>query len=224
MARVAYLQGNPAGSDWVCGDIHGEFSLLEEKLRGAGFHHGRDRLFCTGDLIDRGPESERALEFLRYPWFHSVLGNHDDFLLHHDDPHTRMVWLFNGGQWWNRVSAACRREFVNAFRQLPLAITVDTPLGPVGILHGEVPAEDAWGAFLARLERDEPAALESALWGRGRWMRRDRGGVRGLHRLYCGHTVVEPGSASLGNVVFVDTGAAFFGTLTLLRFSGPADR
>lgn len=220
MASVLHLHANPLGSDWVCGDIHGEFSLLETALGDAGFESRCDRLFCTGDLIDRGPESERALEFLEQPWFYSVRGNHDDFLLHHEDREIRSLWRSNGGEWWDRAPPALRERMVAAFRQLPLAITVETLPGPTGILHADVPAGEIWDRFVEKLESDDPAAVEWALWGRVRWMRRDRSGVPGLYRLYCGHTVVGPECAELGNVTFVDTGASYFGTLTLFPFSG----
>lgn len=220
---VLHLQANPVGSDWVCGDLHGEYTLLEKALGEAGFEPRRDRLFCTGDLIDRGPESERAADFLAQPWFYSVRGNHDDLLLHHDDPQLRLLWYVNGGQWWGSAAPALRERMISAFRQLPLAITIETQPGPTGILHADIPAGESWGAFVARLAADEPAAVECALWGRSRWMRRDRSGVPGLYRLFCGHTVVGQESAALGNVTFVDTGAAFFGRLTLFRFSGPAE-
>lgn len=219
---VLHLQANPAGSDWVCGDLHGEYTLLEKALGEAGFDPGRDRLFCTGDLIDRGPESERAADFLAQSWFYSVRGNHDDFLLHHDDPQTRLLWYVNGGRWWERTAPALRDRMISAFRQLPLAITIETRPGPTGILHADVPAGESWGSFVAKVAVEEQAAVEYALWGRSRWERRDRSGVPGLDRLFCGHTVVGPEIVTLGNVTFMDTGAAFFGTLALLRFSGPA--
>jgi serine/threonine protein phosphatase 1 len=221
MAPVIHLEANPTGCDWVCGDIHGEFALLEQRLGEVGFEPSRDRLFCTGDLIDRGPASGRALEFVRYPWFISVRGNHDDFLLHHADPWIRQVWRFNGGQWWDTASHETRQAFVKAFRKLPLAITVETSRGPVGVVHGDVPAGETWPAFLASLEGGESEAVREALWGRTRWMRQDRSGVPGLHRLFCGHTVVGAESVTLGNVTFMDTGAAYYGTLTMIRLEMP---
>lgn len=64
---------NPVGDDWVCSDMHGEFPLLMGLLRDSGFEPATDRLFMLGDLIDRGPESLRTLEWaLNTSYCHSV--------------------------------------------------------------------------------------------------------------------------------------------------------
>ena len=58
------IPANPIGEDWICSDVHGEFQLLMELLVGSGFEPAKDRLFMLGDVIDRGPESLRALEWV----------------------------------------------------------------------------------------------------------------------------------------------------------------
>ena len=68
---------------WAIGDIQGcctEFRALLEKIR---FNPGNDRLWLTGDLVNRGTES---LETLRYVMqlgdcVTTVLGNHDLHLM-----------------------------------------------------------------------------------------------------------------------------------------------
>lgn len=45
---------NTIGIDYVLGDIHGRFDLVYENLNNVGFNVETDRLFCVGDLIDRG--------------------------------------------------------------------------------------------------------------------------------------------------------------------------
>ena len=52
---------NDVGNDYICSDIHGHFSLLEAELSLISFDKNKDRLFCVGDLIDRGDESDLAL-------------------------------------------------------------------------------------------------------------------------------------------------------------------
>lgn len=71
----------PLENVFFCGDIHGQVELLHQSLELAGFDKQKHRLFCTGDLIDYGKQSEEALMLLDEPWFYSVLGNHDDFML-----------------------------------------------------------------------------------------------------------------------------------------------
>ena len=53
-------------------------SLAHSQLAKVFFDDRYDRVFATGDLVDRGPNSIEALEYLEKPWFHSVRGNHDD--------------------------------------------------------------------------------------------------------------------------------------------------
>lgn len=71
---------NDLGHDFVVGDLHGKRKQLLEKLDALGFNPMCDRVFCTGDLIDRSPDSFDALMLLHEPWFHFVRGNHEDDL------------------------------------------------------------------------------------------------------------------------------------------------
>ena len=63
---------NTKGTDYVVGDIHGHFTLLQNTLKELGFSEEKDRLFSVGDLVDRGEESHLALEWLDKPWFYPV--------------------------------------------------------------------------------------------------------------------------------------------------------
>lgn len=64
MSAMQHFQENKVGTDYVVGDIHGCFTKLAEALDEVGFNFTKDRLFSTGDLVDRGPESEECLEWL----------------------------------------------------------------------------------------------------------------------------------------------------------------
>ncbi len=77
---IKYLPTNEIGEDYVCGDLHGHRQILMEKLDHLGFDFGKDRLFCTGDLNDRGPDSFGTLGLVFEPWFHFVRGNHEEDL------------------------------------------------------------------------------------------------------------------------------------------------
>ena len=45
---------NADGRDFVVGDLHGMYAVLERALESVGFAPDRDRLFSVGDLIDPG--------------------------------------------------------------------------------------------------------------------------------------------------------------------------
>lgn len=77
MARFRRMIANIRGRDLAVGDIHGHFQRLQQCLDAVGFDPAVDRLFSVGDLVDRGPHSEAALDWLAQPWFHAVQGNHE---------------------------------------------------------------------------------------------------------------------------------------------------
>ncbi len=80
-ALFKYFPKNHLGRDFVIGDLHGMFHTLEAMMETVSFDKNADRLFSVGDLVDRGPQSERILQFLDEPWFHAIQGNHEQLLL-----------------------------------------------------------------------------------------------------------------------------------------------
>jgi bis(5'-nucleosyl)-tetraphosphatase (symmetrical) len=69
-------------SDYAIGDIQGCFEPLIRLLKQIQFNPDRDRLWLTGDLVNRGPDSLAVLRFIKsLPNVVTVLGNHDLYLL-----------------------------------------------------------------------------------------------------------------------------------------------
>ena len=140
MEAFKHFERNQAGRDFVVGDIHGCFSKLDDKMRHIGFNPVHDRLFSVGDLVDRGPESARALAFLRLPWFHSVRGNHEQMAIDFANGNLdRATYAFNGGGWFIALPHGEQTSFVGAFSAMPFAIEVETDDGLVGIVHADCP-------------------------------------------------------------------------------------
>lgn len=79
------MEANVSGNDYVVMDLHGCYDELMKLLDFVRFDKEKDRLFCGGDLIHRGPYSEKCLQLLKernqkgQKWFFSVLGNHDEY-------------------------------------------------------------------------------------------------------------------------------------------------
>jgi len=198
---------NVRGRDFVVGDIHGMFPALSRLLARVGFDEEGDRLFSVGDLIDRGPASRDALEWLAKPWFHAVRGNHEQFLLDSDDPETRDLWVqHNGGGWWLECGPAERAAFGEACAALPFSIEVDTSHGRVGVVHADVPRWLSWTEFVANLAAHDAFTIECALWSRERISAGPSGRVEGIDQVICGHTPITR-VIEVDNVHFIDTGA-----------------
>jgi serine/threonine protein phosphatase 1 len=158
------LARNRRGRDLIIGDIHGHFSRVERELARVGFDPARDRLICVGDLIDRGPESVLAAQWLELPWFHAVMGNHDASLLHRCGLLSAKfeMWLDHHG-WFARLDAASQKRLRERLAALPWALEVPGAQGLVGIVHAEVPqAFSRWGEFVAALEDENVRAVASS--------------------------------------------------------------
>lgn len=68
---------------YLVGDVHGCYQELETLLENVSFRPERDKLFCVGDIVGRGPDSRKALELFVSLGTSAqvVLGNHDLNLL-----------------------------------------------------------------------------------------------------------------------------------------------
>jgi serine/threonine protein phosphatase 1 len=203
---------NAAGRDLIVGDIHGHFTKLQAALDEVGFNpDAGDRLFSVGDLVDRGPESDDALEWLAKPWFHAVQGNHEGMAIDWaQGMGSRQNYVANGGAWNIGNTQAVRQLYADAFAALPIAIQLETALGPVGIVHAGCPYSD-WTRFATALKSQDLRAMERdrlvmmATWSRDRIGKMDDSEVMGVRAVVVGHTPMER-MTSLGNTIFIDTG------------------
>lgn len=215
MSVVRRYPRNTRGRDFIAGDLHGAVELLARALERANFDRTRDRLFLTGDLVDRGPDSKLCAQLLARPYVAAVRGNHEDTLIeiHKDgEPDPAVVEFLvarNGFGWWLDTDAQTRRQILAAVRALPLAIEIDTPRGPVGIIHADVPDGMSWAEFTRKLEKGDNRTVETCLTGRERIRGGNRRGVPGIGRVFVGHTRQYKGPARYGNVFAIDTGAVY---------------
>lgn len=70
---------------WIIGDLQGCFNSVKRLLEAIAFSPRQDRLIFVGDLVNRGPASEKCLRWVRARCEEGVaqcvLGNHDLHLL-----------------------------------------------------------------------------------------------------------------------------------------------
>lgn len=217
MTNLKFIRKNTAGRDFVVGDLHGCRSLLMLALERVAFNPEADRVFCTGDLVDRGPESLATLRLIEEPWFYSVAGNHDDMLsqvLSGDcADEVAATFIANGGDWFFRLSDEelfyLKDVLQEKLKALPLVMRVDSAAGTFQVAHAELCTEVGKTLTDGILEFSNLAAFQSQIqWGRTRidWAfdnlpipeQNDRGlaifnpGFEdGLTLTYVGHSIVS---------------------------------
>lgn len=217
---------NKIGNDYVVGDIHGCFTLLEKKLKEIRFDTSIDRLFCVGDLIDRGEENNRALEFLNYPWFHSVSGNHEDMIIQYfylpkkDKKYSMHTMIQNGAEWFVNLTIEEQKPFAEAFEKLNIMFDIKIKDNKkVGIVHADCYHND-WNLNIKELL--EPVTFnkiyDNSIWNRKRLAFKDTSYIKNIDYVIHGHTpLLEP--VILGNRFYIDTGAVFNNNLTILNLN-----
>ena len=206
-ALIKRFEKNDAGRDFAVGDIHGHFTMLQGALDRLGFNPECDRLFSVGDLVDRGPECDQVLSWLDKPWFHPVRGNHDDYVCRHDTCDIGN-WIQNGGIWFASLTDFEKGEFAAQFRDLPIAIEVETEGGLVGLVHADCPYP-SWERLQSALSgslsnKDLKLVMNACMWSRKRIETSDQSGVDGVRALVVGHTPLRK-PVALWNVIHIDT-------------------
>ncbi|WP_456267232.1 metallophosphoesterase [Kushneria sp. AK178] len=207
------FERNVSGHDYVVGDLHGHYALLERELARVDFDPDRDRLFSVGDLIDRGPDSLQCLELVHQPGCFAITGNHEMMARNALFDNHWGQWLSNGGEWSQQYDkVTLRNRLAEAMMKMPLAFEVETDHGVVGIVHAEPPRD--W-ADIRKTSRD------TLLWSRQRIESGDQHIVTGIDAVVVGHTPV-PEPRTLGNVRYIDLGSFFSGRIWLERLEDVA--
>ncbi|MCR6480897.1 metallophosphoesterase [Variovorax sp. ZS18.2.2] len=228
--QVLHFERNRQGRDFVVGDVHGCFGALQEALDAIGFMPECDRLFCTGDLVDRGRESHLVTAWLDQPWFASALGNHDlmafEYALCEPSALSSSSLANHGGGWMLELPKAEQTRIGERLRALPLTIEIETEAGPVGLVHADFPFDD-WRKVETLFSEDD---RQICLWSTMRFDRVYRKAVANVRALVHGHLTLST-AQKLGNVHFIDTGGWLVGeghftfveleSLNLIKGPGP---
>ena len=210
---VLNVEENLTGTDWAVGDLHGNHSLLKKGLELINFDFSKDRLFCTGDLIDRGKEPVDCLNLLKEPWFYSVLGNHELFLI--DAAQANFMsreakdWIMEDGSWTKNQSHEELTKMAQLAVQLPFIITVGKDQ-KFHIVHAEILTQEDVGInddYVASLHnRVDDWLAADLVWGRKiayyPHLAKDAQSPN-LSPVYCGHTIVDYPQV-IGRQAFLD--------------------
>lgn len=222
---------NPAGKDYICSDVHGHFSLLSQQLDQINFNETADRLFSLGDLIDRGDESDQALEWLAKPWFFAIQGNHERMLINAYESRSESLWfqwMMWGGSWAEDMGFDALEPFYREISALPLAIELALPNGKsVGLAHAELPDVCDWNEVKQLLTHMEPSQVEATLatsdmlWSKIQpYLPADEipriEPVSNIDHVFHGHTIVE-NYRTITNRTFMDLGSYESGRIGLIN-------
>ena len=209
--KYKYYEANIYGRDFVCGDIHGCFSLLEKKLSLIGFDKNIDRLFTVGDLTDYGPESELATEYLDKSWFYSVLGDHENAIINcFKNKSITPIWIYkNGGKWIFKKGRKWIDNYVEKINTLPYVIQI----AKTGIIHSRIPTNYSWQNLIDNMY--DPEIIKYLLKKRTGSPK-----MKDIDVVYAGHTIVYD-IRYYGSIKNIDTGAYrsdydnYYGDLTI---------
>jgi serine/threonine protein phosphatase 1 len=219
---LATFSKNQQGTDYVCGDIHGNYTQLLSVLQALNFDTSKDRLFCVGDITDRGSDDLLTTTLLDEPWFFSILGNHEQIILSNFLSNSN-----NGTDWARSIIKGDNQDDKKALKQykaklsnLPILIELEAEIGKIGLVHAV--AQDSWAETIVMAEQDATMLLGDYFGvpeAETIWSRRIKysGGKEyyaktpcvGIDYTISGHNVfAEP--FQLNNRLFIDTGF-FFG-------------
>ncbi|WP_025566003.1 metallophosphoesterase [Psychromonas sp. SP041] len=228
---IAKFNKNLVGSDYICSDIHGHFSILQLQLDAIGFDEEKDRLFSLGDLIDRGNESDQALLWLDKPWFYAIQGNHERMLIHsvaENSDEWSERWLRCGGAWAKELSNEQLNVFCQRFRELPVAIELSLSSNKkIGLVHAELPFRCDWHDVVKLLNTVNPSELDDILetkrmmWRKRQSLRMEEDikeikDVTNINHVFHGHAIVSQ-YVTIGNRTFMDLGSYQTGKIGLIE-------
>lgn len=201
----------------VVGDMHGAHRALLQCLERSKFDHARDRLIVLGDVCDGYPDVKQCIdELLKIKHCDLVIGNHDlwalDWAVRGDKPE---VWTDQGGD-----------QTIASYRGGPV------PEAHIEFLRsGKLWIEREGQVFVhGGFDPNVPLAKQSPqelVWGRmlfdTAWKLQEQGSEHplGTYRdIFVGHTPTELYHTLLPihacNVWNLDTGAGWFGKLTIM--------
>jgi hypothetical protein len=254
-ARTDPAPGTPdtwAGVERIVavGDVHGDYGQFVKVLRAAGvidakgdWSAGKTHLVQTGDVLDRGPDSRKAMDLLMKlepqagkdgGAVHALIGNHEAMVLmddlryvHPGEPRSyggmdafRKAMSTEGtyGRWIRSHNTAIR---INDLLFVHAAITPTFSRLSLGQINARIRQELAKGTPGGLAEHDS-----GPLWDREMAFLSDREGAEvldpvlkayGVRRMIVGHNVTLDGvqAAAGGRVIRIDVGMCEY-------YGGPA--
>ena len=115
---------------YVMSDLHGEYDKFLKMLELIEFS-SKDTLYILGDVIDRGKNAVKIIEYIRSSEnIHMLMGNHEQlFMLAYDNPEYMIPWIQNGGdvsyKEMKEEGFDYMKEIYDYFSKLPMYKIID---------------------------------------------------------------------------------------------------
>lgn len=199
---------------FIVGDIEGDLPTLESSLDRVRFDNTSDVLVSLGDVIDRGSDSVKVVDFLAKIGAYMVLGNHEMLMLETilcNNPISRKLWCNNGGLWHKKVPNEKLHEICKYILTHTLSITLSYRGYCIGLSH-TLPARWDWND----IPEDKNILIDSLLWSRSLVKLRHLDSNSGVDFSIHGHNAT-PVKFWIGNSYHIDT--HYYGNLSLVELS-----
>lgn len=113
---------------FVVSDIHGQFDTFLKLLEKINFQPQQDKIFCLGDLVDRGPKPLETIRYFKDNEFSIALkGNHEVYLCEYFK--YKYEYQFEQHYYYNtagileeRLTPVDIMEYINWIHNLPLQV------------------------------------------------------------------------------------------------------
>lgn len=206
---------------YCCGDLHGMYDQFIQELNNINFNFKKDLIICTGDLVDRGNQSKECLELLLQPWFKSVRGNHEQFIINYiesiansdNKDFNKDFHIVNGGSWYYDTLTEDQQDFYYELIKINMPLVYQLVDFNVAIIHAEFPhLLNDWNYLDSALTEFN----ESFLWARKRIYDSQYPAIKNINKIYAGHTYVEKEHIS-HNLHYIDTHFYRTGKLTIIQ-------
>lgn len=218
----ASFKKNSIGSDYIIGDIHGQYNKLMSQLDSVNFNFNQDRLFCVGDLIDRGSDSVKVVQLLNENWFFSTMGNHEHLmLLSFVDMDFDILeqWNEEQNKWVFNLKPNIYKEILYLIKTLPLHISLENKKGcHIGICHAE-PVIDDWNLLYDKCIKLNKDQIFQTLESRGLRLylkNRKNKVIKNIDHIFMGHSPISEVEI-YDQFNYIDTGSFFENDFTIIN-------
>lgn len=200
---------------YAVSDLHGEYGLFMKLIDKIGFSK-KDTMYIIGDVIDRGPEPLKTLEYIKEKDnIHLLMGNHEmmalRFYLMDQNYQDYQLWMENGGmvtkEDFDTLGEEGIKEVIEYLRHLKLMDTVKVNDITHRLVHAGLYYDD-----YGQVSKDQD--IDFMLWDREKFVSHTY--IKDDMVIF-GHTPHESIHHYPTRKICIDCGASFTGKLGCLR-------